>query len=175
MPPTQRSAQFTFRFDPGTVPSMRARLYPAFHRNLAITLSAVCGKIIAESDKLLVELPPNHVPWNGDPGGRDTSLMANSLAAVLMAATEDGVFYELKSTEAYYWQWIEFGHFVHTADGPRWWEGYHFFERAIIDHTKDIIAAAKLAWHLAIVEAGGGGRQGLTAGAIAALSAGGGL
>lgn len=172
MPVGQNTAHFTYRFDPGTVPSMTARVYPAFRRNLIVTLKEVADSIVTAADAQLVLLPPDHVPYDNVMGGRDTSLMANSLTAVLMEMVEDGVYYEMKSTEAYYWKFIEFGHFVHTAGGPRWWEGYHFFEKTIKTHEAAIMKAARVAWHMAAIESRAAGAVvGLTEGAINALSA----
>lgn len=173
MPPNLRSAGFTYRFDPGTVPSLESRLYPAFRKNLIVTLKEVVDSIIQASDEMLKVLPPDHIPYDNIMGGRDTSTMANSLAGVLLSMVEDGVAYQLKSTEAYYWEFIEFGHFVHTAEGPKWWEGYHFFEIAIKAHEKAIMGAARLAWNLAVLETRGTAMVplGITEGALAALSA----
>ncbi len=172
MPPSQRSASFVIHFNPGTVPSMERRLYPAFKRNLVVTLYEVAQSIIAGAQEILVQLQAEHIPYDNVMGGRASGLMANSLTAVLANMMEDAVVYRLQSTQAYYWQWIEFGHFVHTKDGPKWWEGYHFFEREIVAHEKAIMAACRRAWSLAVIESQGTPTfKGLTNDVLATLSA----
>lgn len=174
MPPNQRSARITYHFDPGTVPSMKDRIYPALLRNLEITLLPVANSVLAEAQKMLVLLPPEHVPYDSKMGGRATGTMADSLVTWLIGGIENAVLYGLKSDAAYYWEWIEFGHFVRTKDGPQFWEGYHFFERTIKAHEGAIHKAALEAWHMAILQTGGGGASRLSSAAISALSAKGG-
>lgn len=152
MPPSIRSAGFVVHFDPGTIPSIRERFYPAFQAHLVLTLGDVVESILQDAGASLVPLAADHIPYDNVMGGLDTTRMREGLTYALLEAVTDGVFYEMKASDVYYWKFIEFGHFVATANGPRWWEGYHFFEKAIKRHTAAIMVAARLAWHRAAAE-----------------------
>lgn len=146
MPPSTRSFQMTYTFNPGTVPSLAARIMPLWRKNGEVLLGKVVDAIIEDAQARLFK--PSNFPE--EKHGFDSGLLHDSLVKVFMEMITDGVFYELKSYLAYYWMWVNFGHFTTSGN---WWEGYHFFEDAIEMHGPEIAIAARESWTLAAREA----------------------
>lgn len=142
MPPQTRNFQLTYEFNPGTVPSLAARIMPLWRENGRILLGAVVDEIIKDAQDQLWR--PADFPLSKH--GAESYLMHDTLIKVFLEMITDGVFYQLKSNQAYYWMWVNFGHFTTAGN---WWEGYHFFEKAIEMHTQDIVKCAKTAWTMA--------------------------
>jgi hypothetical protein len=168
-------AGYVLHFDPGTIPSIERRIYPLFRAHLILTLHTVVESIIATVKSSLQPLQEGHIPYDNVMGGFDTGRMRDSITAFLVESIETGVYYDLNAGDVAYWKWVNFGHFVKTANGAKWWEGYHYFEKAIKAHEGAVFKAAQLAWHQAAIESSAGAAlgaaSGISADLLAALSA----
>jgi hypothetical protein len=130
--PASRSFKFDVSIDELGLATLPDRMAESLHRHLETRLNEVAHKIIATAQASLV---PGH--------GYDTGLLHNSLIARLVAEAE-GIFYDLLSERAHYWQWVEFGH--HLRNGG-WWEGYHYLEEAVIANEGSIRQAIREAFY----------------------------
>lgn len=115
--PQDRLFALEVSFDLLNLPTLPERMDESLHRNLVRRLGQAADHVI---DLAQAQLKPGH--------GYDTGLMHDTLVKRLGTVFE-AVFYDLLSDQAYYWQWVEFGHWTVAGN---WWEGYHFLEGAVI-------------------------------------------
>lgn len=133
----------TVFFDPGTVPTMAARMDVLYRAALVKNLKGLVDLVIEDAQS---QLQPGH--------GYDTGLMHDTLMSQLLDdLLPTGVYYSLFSNEADYWAYVEFGHMTLTGT---WWEGYHFLQNAIDGRQLELMETAKRSWHEAALAARAG-------------------
>lgn len=115
------------------LPTLPERMFDHLSEALIFHVKDAAEAVIDTAQQQLV---PGH--------GYDTGLMHDTLTAALaehLLAT--GVYYDLFSAEAYYWRWVEFGHWMVNG---QFWEGYHFLETSLKAHEATLRRAVREAW-----------------------------
>lgn len=135
--------------DMGNLPTLPDRMNQHLKERLVFHLRDTCEGII-EAAKLSLWRPgdfPEHKH------GVDTGRLRESLTYHLVTALmHEGVYYDLLSDDAEYWQWVEFGHWVVNAKTPWFWPGYHFLEGAIQSVGLSLIMRSlRAAWHDTVI------------------------
>ena len=147
--PNDRSFALTVDIEWFNLPTLDERLHDHMVRALIFHLADTAQSVIAMAQQ---SLTPGH--------GYDTGKMRNSLIYALadhLLAT--GVYYDLFSEEAYYWRWVEFGHWI--AGTNSFWPGYHFLENALMAHESRIRTAVREAWADTVIRLGAEARASL--------------
>lgn len=133
--PSNRSFSFTTAIDMGNLGTLDERMVTHLNKALIFHMEDAARRVISLVRHYLVRLEqaPVKVSIAGtDIHGYDTGVMYVSLHYGLVEhLLAVGVFYDLDADSAPYWRFVEFGHWYQTAQGWKWWEGYHFFETAI--------------------------------------------
>lgn len=133
MNPLQRQFAVTVDIEEFNLPTLPDRMADTLRDALIFHLKDAAERVIGDAQAQLV---PGH--------GYDTGLLHDSLTYRLaehLLAT--GVFYDLLSEQAYYWRWVEFGHWTTAGN---WWEGYHYLENAILANEGYIRRTVREAW-----------------------------
>jgi hypothetical protein len=131
--PLQRQFGITVAIEEFNLPTLPDRMADVLQEALIFHLKDAAEAVISDAQMQLV---PGH--------GYDTGLLHDSLVYRLaehLLAT--GVFYDLLSEQAYYWRYVEFGHWTTAGN---WWEGYHFLENAILMNEGHIRRTVREAW-----------------------------
>jgi len=132
--PNDRSFVITVDADMLNLPTLPQRMDDHMQKALIFHLQDAAEKVIVTAQQSLV---PGH--------GYDTGRMHDSLIYALAEhLLETGVFYDLFSEEAYYWRYVEFGHWTR---GGNFWPGYHFLENSLRLHEATIRTSVRAAWH----------------------------
>lgn len=150
--PSRRQFTFTYELDTLNLRTLPERMDEHLKERLKWHLKDACEAIIRDAGNHARDLPhePGEVvgPHIDEPGGYDTGKMVATLEANLVEALlERGVFYDLLSEDAEYWQWVEFGHWVMNAKQPWFWQGYHLLEDSVVRNHGRIKRALREAWH----------------------------
>ncbi len=147
--PSNRQALLTVSYA-DDLERLPERLHAHFTAALTWHLEDAAQRVIDTARTYLVRLeeaPVMHDSQGREIHGYDTGLMYLSMKYELMEALlVQGVFYELRSDEAEYWEYVEFGHWVFSKDGPWFWPGYHFFATAIEQNMSYIRERCREAW-----------------------------
>jgi hypothetical protein len=122
----------TVTIDTSSLDLLPERMDAHLKRNLELRLAEAARKVIEDAQ---LQLQPGH--------GYDTGLLHDSLTYELMRLTTDGVFYELGSDQAAYWQYVEFGHMTRSGN---FWPGYHMLENALRMNEAYIRQKVREAW-----------------------------
>jgi hypothetical protein len=118
------------------LPTLPERMHERLTQALVFHLKDAAEAIIEDAR---LQLVPGH--------GYDTGLLSETLTYDLAAGLlATGVYYDLLSREAEYWQWVEFGHWVMNARQPWFWPGYHYLENAIGMNIPKITRSVRAAW-----------------------------
>ena len=148
--PNNRYFTFEASVDMTTLPTLPERMDDAFEHALMFHLEDAAQRVIDTTRGYLVRLeePPVKVTAGGrEIHGYDTGLMYVTLRYQLaFHLLTSGVYYDLFSSEARYWRFVEFGHWFRSADGWMWWEGYHMLETAIEENAGYIRQRVREAW-----------------------------
>ena len=132
--PNNRMVAASVRLDFFNLPSLPDRLARYLQDALVWHLRDVAESVIHMAQQSLV-------PGHGYRTGLLRNSLIHSLAEHLLAT---GVYYDLFSEEAYYWRWVEFGHWI--AGTNTFWPGYHFLENSLRAHESRIRRAVREAW-----------------------------
>lgn len=150
MTPGNRVAGLTATVDMTNLPTLPERLDDHLEKALMFHLADAAQRVIDTARHYLVRLeePPVMYTEDGrDIHGYDTGLMYATLKYELaLHLLWVGVYYELLSEEAAYWRYVEFGHWVRSANGWWFWPGYHFLETAIDQNAGYIRQRVREAW-----------------------------
>lgn len=115
------------------LPTLPDRMITHLRDNLVRRLAEASGEIIVRARRKLNIKPDDVVTPDGNIYGFDTGKMHDTLTSTLveMSMTAfDMVAYDIHSTEAGYWFWVEFGHMLRNGN---WWPGYHFLSSTVIE------------------------------------------
>ncbi len=122
------------------LPTLPDRMANHLQKALIWHLRDVAESVVAMAQQSLV---PGH--------GYDTGLLHDTLTFALAEhLLETGVYYDLFSEVAYYWRWVEFGHWI--AGTNSFWPGYHMLENALIAHETKIRGAVREAWQDTVIK-----------------------
>lgn len=131
--PTNRMMEITVDIELFNLMSLPERFDVHLKEALVWHLRDVAEAVIDTAQSTLV---PGH--------GYDTGLLKSSLVSRLIEHLMPvGVFYQLLSEQAYYWRWVEFGHWMQNG---KFWPGYHYLEGALRVHEASIRRAVREAW-----------------------------
>jgi hypothetical protein len=109
-------------------------------RMMAHFESALVFHLIDVAERVIVTAQQSLVPGHGYITGRLRDSLTYRLAEHL---ADTGVFYDLFSEVAYYWRYVEFGHWM--ANG-QFWPGYHYLENALRLHESALRGAVRAAF-----------------------------
>ena len=130
VPPDKRGITFHAEvFTPG-LDTIDERLIGHLHTALIQRMGEAAEAILVASKAKLQHKPADIVTPDGNIYGYDTGLMHDTLQAYLTEIALVGVFYDFRSDEADYWQFVEFGHMLRNG---QWWPGYHFMGQTIVE------------------------------------------
>jgi hypothetical protein len=122
------------------LPTLPERMEAILHERLVVNVGIAADKVLETAQSHLYK--PADFPKHRH--GVDTGLLKRTLVARLVEGLEKAVCYDLYSTDAAYWVFVEFGRL--RPDGS-WWPGYHFLTSAVMQNYPTIQNAARTAVH----------------------------
>jgi hypothetical protein len=159
--PSMRQFHMTINtsVDLGNLPTLPERMDLYLKEALRWHLKDAAEGIIKDATNRMRDLPHPKGAIKGPhvdlPGGYDTGKLAGTLEPHLVEALmSTGVFYDLLSEEAEYWEYVEFGHWVAAKAGDWFWPGYHLLEQSVMRNIPKIRRACRMAWSDAMIKLG---------------------
>ena len=154
--PRQRQVKLNVSMEYFNLPTLPERMFKHLIPALVFHVRDAAEATLSDAQ---MQLQPGH--------GYDTGLMYDTLVAKLVDhLLETGVYYDLMSEQAYYWRWVEFGHWMVNGE---FWEGYHFLENALRMNEDTLRRAVREAYADVAVLLAGEARASAATGGVGGL------